>query len=201
LDEPVRLVEAQRGQACATLVHAFRDDPAYTYIFPDVDERLAALRSLWDGVVKYSLLYGETYTTQKGSGVACWLLPGRSEMTLWGTIRVGLPLAIMRLRPQARRRCMTVLTHMDELHKRLKRPHYYLLVLGVDPASQGQGIGSRLIQPVLARADREGVPCYLETQTESNVAFYRRRGFEVASADQLLDSGLTVWTMLRQPGT
>ena len=81
------------------------------------------------------------------------------------------------------------------------KPHWHLSSVCVLPEKQGQGIGSRLIRPVLARADTTGTPCYLETQTEANVAFYRRRGFEVMRATPVLDSGLTVWTMLREPGT
>jgi len=42
-------------------------------------------------------------------------------------------------------------------------PHYYLSVLGVDPGSQGRGVGSALLAPGLGLCDREGVPAYLET--------------------------------------
>lgn len=53
--------------------------------------------------------------------------------------------------------------------------------------------------PVLARADREGMPCYLETETEGNVAFYRKRGFQVVSAGLVPGQSLRIWTMLRAP--
>jgi ribosomal protein S18 acetylase RimI-like enzyme len=62
------------------------------------------------------------------------------------------------------------------------QPYWYLEAVGVEPAAQGMGIGTRLIEPVLGRADEAAQLCYLETMTERNVAWYRRLGFEVRSA-------------------
>ena len=172
----------------------------YTHIFADIDERLRSLRWLWRAVAGCCLLYGEVYATPTVNGVACWLPPGSTEWTFWRLLRAGMPLAIMRLGSEARRRFLDVLGHTDELHKRLvSRPHWYLMALGVDPACQGQGIGGELIQPVLARSDEEGPPCYLETQTERNVGFYRRRGFEVVSEEEVPGQRVKVWAMLREP--
>ena len=77
--------------------------------------------------------------------------------------------------------------NMEETRKQLlvKRPHWYLWALGVAPRCQGQGIGSKLIEPVLARADAEQTPCYLEALTEKNVAFYQKRGFAVVHESKL----------------
>lgn len=202
-NEPIRLAPSQREQAIAVLTHAFQDDPMYNYLFPDSDERARSLGWLWNGVVRYSLVYGEVYTTPEVTGVACWLPPGSTRPTIWRMVRAGLGLqrAIMKFDRQARRRVLHLLTYTDETHQRvMPRPHWYLWALGVEPASQGQGIGSRLIQPVLARADDTGLPCYLETETERNVAFYQKRGFEVAVEGAVADAGLTLWTMVREPG-
>jgi len=58
----------------------------------------------------------------------------------------------------------------------------------------------RLLEPVLARADEAGQPCYLETMTERNVAWYLRLGFEVRSAGiSFAPGGPPNWTMLRRP--
>ncbi len=88
------------------------------------------------------------------------------------------------------------------MHRQLvDGPHWYLWALGVAPERQGQGIGGALLAPILARADAEGLPCYLETQTEANVAFYARRGFEVLAADELPGQPVSVpmWYMAREP--
>jgi hypothetical protein len=56
-----------------------------------------------------------------------------------------------------------------------------------------------LLQPGLDAADTGGVPCYLETQTEDNVAFYVQRGFVVAADEVMPDEGLRMWAMVREP--
>jgi ribosomal protein S18 acetylase RimI-like enzyme len=78
--------------------------------------------------------------------------------------------------------------------------HWYLWGLGVEPSRQGQGIGGMLIQPVLARADASGLPCYLETMNEKNVPFYEKHGFKIVSDAEVPRHGLRVWAMLREPG-
>jgi len=50
--------------------------------------------------------------------------------------------------------------------------------------------------PVLGEADRMGLPCYLETMTTQNVAFYRRHGFEVIATGQA-EARFPYWAMRR----
>jgi hypothetical protein len=49
-----------------------------------------------------------------------------------------------------------------------------------------------------SRADAAGLPCYLETAKERNVAFYRAHGFDVLVEDTLPDA-FRYWTMRRLP--
>lgn len=198
---PVRLAASQKAQATQMLARAFLTDPAYSAIFPDSVERWQALQRLFGAVVGYSLVYGLVHATPAVEGVACWLSPGNAEITLWRMLRTGLGLqrAVISFSPVTRQRVLAVLDYMDEIHKRqAPGPHWYLWLVGVEPDAQGRGIGSRLIQPVLTRADKEGLPCYLETQTESNVAFYQKRGFEVMTDGFVPDQEIRVWTMLRK---
>lgn len=62
---------------------------------------------------------------------------------------------------------------------RPRAPHWYLALLGTHPDQQGKGLGSAVLRPVLERCDTEGLGAYLESSKESNIAFYRRHGFEV----------------------
>ncbi len=75
-------------------------------------------------------------------------------------------------------------------------PHYYLAMLGTDPAHQGRGIGSALLAPVLERCDEEGLPAYLESSKESNIAFYARHRFDLTKPFQL-KGGPTMYFMWR----
>ena len=53
-------------------------------------------------------------------------------------------------------------------------PHWYLVLIGVDPARQGRGLGSLLLRAGLARVDQDGVECRLFTDQPRNVPLYQR---------------------------
>ncbi len=201
--QPIHLLPAsQRDRAAQTLARSFQDDPIFSCILPDRDRRLQWLAGLFDAVIVYCLRYGRVDTTQEETGVACWLAPGCTEITLGRMLLTGLgiPRAVARLPGDARRQLLQVLAYLDREHKRLMtRPHWYLWAVGVEPACQRQGIGGRLLQPVLALADEEQVPCYLETQVESNLPFYRKWGFVVVGEGRVLKQGLPMWMMRREP--
>lgn len=60
----------------------------------------------------------------------------------------------------------------------------------VRPDAQGQGIGRRLFEVVMDRADREGVKCYLESSKgEPNVRIYEKLGFTLVKEIDCVDEG------------
>jgi GNAT superfamily N-acetyltransferase len=91
---------------------------------------------------------------------------------------------------------LAMITLME--HRHIREPHYYIAYVGVAPPSQGQGLGTALLQPTLERCDREGLPAYLEATSERNAALYARLGF--AHLDQFtLGSSPPLWPMRRPP--
>jgi len=88
-----------------------------------------------------------------------------------------------------------VLEQMDQYHP--KELHWYLPVIGVDPPSQGKGLGSALLQHALAECDRQHLPACLESSNPRNNPLYERHGFEVMGVIQSGDSP-PVWPMLRK---
>ena len=74
-------------------------------------------------------------------------------------------------------------------------PHYYLEYLGVEPALQGQGLGSHLLSELTRRADAAHVGCYLETATPRNLPLYQRFGFQVTAQKEII--GLPAWFLWR----
>ena len=61
---------------------------------------------------------------------------------------------------------------------RLKEPHWYLPLIAADPARQGQGLGTALMEAAIARIDEDGRPAYLDSSNPRNIPFYERFGFE-----------------------
>jgi ribosomal protein S18 acetylase RimI-like enzyme len=200
--EMTRLGMGDLDWATDLLTEAFVDEPPVTSLFRG-PRRGSQARYFMRCSCAYALRFGECYTTGARDGVALWLLPGQTAMTLGRMYRAGMLSAPLRLGPRAFGRFMDFAGHTDVHHKKsAPMPHYYLFALGVSPAAQGKGVGGRLLKGMLERIDGEKMPAYLETQKESNVALYRRFGFEVAAegAFPKLD-GLRNWGMLREaPG-
>jgi len=200
---PAPLERSQLERAATMLARAFDADPLYTALFPEPDERRRLLSLLWGGVLRYSARYGVVLVAPEVVGVSAWLAPGAMRITVWRQVRSGLalPRAVMRFPREARRRTLACLSYLDRLGDQImgERRCWYLWALGVDPSMRRHGIGSSLVAPILDRADREGLPCYLETFERGDVAFYDRLGFQVVHAGAMPREDVPVWTMLREP--
>ena len=58
--------------------------------------------------------------------------------------------------------------------------YYFCNIVTVSPGEQGRGIGRKLMQTVMAKADQEGRKCYLESsRMVPNVAIYEQMGFRL----------------------
>lgn len=85
------------------------------------------------------------------------------------------------------------------MHKRLAPfKHWFLQAIGVDPQSKGKGYAGKLLHPMFARIDEEGLPCYLETLDETNVPLYEHFGFRMAEKSAIPETKLTNRAMLRK---
>jgi ribosomal protein S18 acetylase RimI-like enzyme len=79
-----------------------------------------------------------------------------------------------------------------------KEPHWYLPLIGIDPAHQGKGLGSALLKHATDICDRDGMVAYLESSNLANVPLYERHGF--AALGRIQVGGSPVLTpMLRRP--
>jgi len=194
------LQTAQIEEASQVLARAFFDDPLTMYMMPDDNKRRRALPWFFKKAAQISHRYGEPFTTAgKVEGAALWLPPGKTILSLPMMIRTGMMAAPFRFGLPTFMKFMSAMNHLEHLHKRDIQPdHWYLFVLGVDPERQGQGVGGTIVQPILERADKERLPCYLETMKERNVTFYKKHGFEVI-VDDVLKDGPRYWTMKRPP--
>jgi ribosomal protein S18 acetylase RimI-like enzyme len=196
----IHLEHAHRSRAAQVLAEAFQDDPLYKLVLPDDIQRAKNLLWLFDKVALVGLLYGDSYATRGLEGVICCLPPGGTTLTVGHILRTGLYAIVFKFGWAAYRRFDDNLSYAEKLHKQLMpEPHWYLWAIGVDPTCHGQGIGSALLQPVLASATETGLPCYLETHNEANIRFYQKHGFTVAQEGIVSKYNLPVWAMRRDP--
>jgi GNAT superfamily N-acetyltransferase len=195
-----RLADSQMKRFGQVLSEAFYNEPNFTYILPNATVRRAALPWFFGVfVARIGLHYGEVYTTETTDGGAIWQSPG-SKVTFAGALQAGMLAMPFKFGWGGLRRSMNLGGYLDQVRwQSVPGRHWYLMALGVDPSKQGKGIGGALIQPVLSRADADGLPCYLETFKDRNLRFYEKHGFTVSLSDQIPEGGPNFWTMVREP--
>ncbi len=76
--------------------------------------------------------------------------------------------------------------------------HWYLPLIGVDPAQYGKGIGGKLMAHSLAACDRDQKLAYLESTNRANLSLYERHGFRLLAELQIGQSPAK-FAMLREP--
>ena len=193
-----RLAAAERGEAVRVLARAFRDNPLNVAVIrsDDPQRRLRCNVHGARSLLPTAERHGSVLAARAG-GVVVGLLIAVPPF--------GYPLpappVLRRLRAllgqglAVAQRWGEVFEALDVLHPR--EVHAYLGTLGVAPGWQGRGVGAALLDAWLDGVDAEGLPAYLETDRERNVAFYRRGGFEAAGETEVL--GVRVWRMWRPP--
>lgn len=177
------------------LVSAFHDDPVMLYMVPKPAGREKKMRALFVSEAKRAFKKGMVQTTadSPAKGAAIWSAPGNWKLggvELLGQIPLLFSLGL------STPRALSLLSKMEKVHP--TEPHWYLAILGTATEHQGKGVGSALLEPILTKCDTEGVPAYLESSKESNIAFYNRHGFEVTGEVHAKD-GPTLWPMWREP--
>jgi ribosomal protein S18 acetylase RimI-like enzyme len=196
----MRLPESEISRAGDLLAHSFFNDSIVKYMLPNEAERLKLMPWHFAAFGRYAHPFGEVYTTSGIEGVAVWLPPDNTEMTPSRLRQSGLDKAPDVLGKGAWQRFNTVMDYIGKFHHRDVQPrHWYLPLIGIDPAHQGQGLGSMLLAPMLKRADAEDLPCYLETVEPKNVPFYERHGFVIQTEVVEPHSGIRFWTFRRDP--
>lgn len=181
----------EENAVSAVIGLAFATDPMARWSLRDAQTYLAVMPDLIRAFGAAAYDSDSAYVSGDFGGAALWLPPGvEADMeTLDRLIRTNADPAI--------------LSDVDEIFDAMARyhpkvPHWYLPMIGTDPARQGQGNGNALMRHALARCDREGAAAYLESSNPRNIPFYERHGFEILGMIQTGSSPILT-PMLRPP--
>jgi ribosomal protein S18 acetylase RimI-like enzyme len=189
---PSDLVAASTDAArvTAVLTLAFASDPMTRWSFPDPAVYLARWPQMIRAFGGNAFELGTAHQAGDFSGAALWLPPGAEPDVeqLAAIFEDAAP-------PERQADGFAVFEQMGGYHPH--EPHWYLPLIGVDPACQGKGIGSRLLEHALQQVDRDHLPAYLESSNPANISLYQRHGFEVLGQIQA-GSSPTVTPMLRK---
>jgi ribosomal protein S18 acetylase RimI-like enzyme len=178
----------------ALLAAAFLDDAMLTWTFPSdgVEERI---RRNFEVLDRLAAIRGWLWTAGDNAAVALWVPPGSDGE--YGELMAELGPEVAELTDDGGARFDSFWGWVE--HHRPSEPHWYLDHVAVDPARRGRGLGVLLVQHGLGLARGDGTGAFLVTSRASNVAFYERRGFTVATEDDAPDGGPHLWFMGWKP--
>lgn len=158
--------------AIGVLTLAFGVDPMARWSLPDPAKYLAAFSSIAKAFGGSAFEKGTAYIANGSTGAALWLPPGAKsdEESLKRLFDENTD-------DDIKADMQVIFEQMEKFHP--TEQHWYLPMIGVDPAHQGAGIGSALLAEGLKAVDRDGLVAYLESSNPRNISLYQRHGFEV----------------------
>jgi ribosomal protein S18 acetylase RimI-like enzyme len=190
------------GRLTRLLWRAFEPDPLFRFLFQSRWYAGRAVRLLFTAQARDALRHGTidvVVVDHRILAAAVWLSPGNAVTPTVGRMLAGLPayvalgLLFLDRLPDLCRMAPGAPGAPDGAGKR----HWHLEYLAVDPGRQGNGLGSRLLEHGLGRADEAGLACGLDTSSERALALYRRAGFEIRNEARPFAGGPPIWSMWR----
>jgi ribosomal protein S18 acetylase RimI-like enzyme len=167
------------GEAAAieTIVLAFSEDPVARWVFPEKHDYLTSFPKFAWAFGGAAFPNNSAYCTEDLGGAALWLPPNVEfdEDAIISLMGTATPESI-------RGDVFAVFDQMNQYHP--TEPHWYLSLIGVDPAHQRKGYGGALMKRALEQCDRAHMAAYLESTNPRNVSLYQRHGFEALGTIQ-----------------
>jgi ribosomal protein S18 acetylase RimI-like enzyme len=193
IEPSIKTVSSSNAQeeAIATVVLAFSSNPVARWFYPDPHQYLLHLPSFVRAFAGKAFEHNSAYCVDGYLGAALWLPPDvhSDENVLAALLQRTIP-------EENQQEIFAFTERMNSSHP--SEPHWYLPMIGVDPAKQGNGYGSALMKHALARCDGEGKSAYLESSSPRSIPLYRQHGFELLGTIQV-GSSPPLFPMMRKP--
>jgi ribosomal protein S18 acetylase RimI-like enzyme len=189
----IRIRSASRSDERAVtdvITLAFATDPMARWSLRDATTYLAVMPDLVRAFGGAAFDLDSADVSDDFGGAALWLPPG-TEPDMEALDRIVKANADPAILPDVD----ALFEQMAHYHP--TEAHWYLPLIGIDPARQNQGIGSALMRHALDRCDRDGVAAYLESSNPRNIPLYLRHGFEILGTIQI-GSSPTLTPMFRK---
>jgi ribosomal protein S18 acetylase RimI-like enzyme len=179
------------SHAIGAIVAAFITDPIARFAWPSPHDHLRGMPLAAQEFAGASFEHRTAYVSADFCGAALWLPPGAHAdgEALENIFRETA-------KPEHLDDLLATFEKMVQWHP--DESHWYLPMIGVEPYSQGQGLGAELMRHAVARCDQEGALAYLESSNPRNISLYMRHGFEVLGEIRIGAAPL-VTPMLRRP--
>ena len=178
-------------QIVDTVVLAFSSDPVVRWFYPEGHQFLTNFPAFVRAFGGRAFENGSAYHVDGFLGAALWLPPDvhPDEDSVVDLIQSTVP-------EKAQGDLLSILEQLGSFHPR--EPHWYLPLIGVDPAHQGKGYGSALMEHALIPCDGEKKAAYLESTNAKNIPLYERYGFELVGKLEV-GSAPPLFPIVRKP--
>ena len=153
--------------AAAALTLAFSADPPSRWVFADPHDYLTLFPEFVRAFGGRAFEHNTADSLKGCAAVALWLPPGvePDEEAMIGLMKRAVPESFLA-------DAFAVFEQMSNFHP--QEPHWYLPLIGVDPACQGAGHGTELMRHALRGCDADHKLAYLESSNPRNIPFYER---------------------------
>lgn len=164
------------------LAKSFNSNSSVNYIIKQDSKREKRIRALMDYSFEVCSAFGDVFLSDDKKACALIVYPDKKKATL-KSILLDIKLIFQAV-------------GLGNISKTLKREKLittiqpkvsmsYLWFIGVDPLTQGRGIGSKMLQEIIDYSNSNNRPIYLETSTVKNLPWYEKFGFEVYNEKEL----------------
>lgn len=184
---------------------AFQEYPKLRFAFQNSETRKTALEATFRFYGAYDLKYGKAYSLDSKVNEAAVLIESSQvrytflRHLLAGSYSKAYRKTMKKFRPDEKQTLTQMFSELDQLERQLTFPkkHIYLDFIGVKTELQGKGHGKKLMEHICHYSDQCSLPLMLFTNTQQDIEFYHKIGFEVVGTTHSDKFGFTNTYMVR----
>lgn len=173
------------------LTQSFATNQSVNYIIKQDKNKPERIRQLMDYSCEVCYLFGDVFLTEDKKACALVLYPDKKKTT-FKSVLLDIKLILYAVGLQNIKKTLNRETMIKKIQP--KERMYYVWFIGVTPAHQNNGLGTRLLNELIQDSTLKQRPIYLETSTLKNLPWYQKLGFRIY---QELDLGYTLFFLKR----
>ena len=189
----IKAESADKELALNVLSRSFEDNQSVNFIVRQDKKKAQRIRALMDYSFELCHEFGEAWLSDDRKACALVLYPQKKRMSMFA-ICLDVKLIFRAIGLSGIRKTLNREAQVKKIQP--KEEMAYLWFIGVDPEHQHRGTGSKLMKDVIANANRNDLPIYLETSTLKNLSWYEGLGFQIYGQ---LDLGYIIYFLKREP--
>lgn len=186
----LKATRQDKQQVTGILTRSFATNNSVNYIVQQDHKKMRRIQVLMDYSFELCFLFGEVFVSEDRKAAALVLYPEKKRATL-KTLLLDLKLLMQSVGIRNAKKVLDREAKIDQIKP--KTTMTYIWFIGVDPDHHHAGIGSKLLESIIAQSDR---PIYLETSMVKNLPWYARYGFQIYGE---LDLGYKMYFLKKEP--